>query len=121
MKFQIDLSDSDQRLDKWIKRKFLKVPQSLLEKCCRKGQIKLNGKNTKLSYKIKVGDFIETPSFKSKKRIKANINKNDLRILKKKIINNIIYKDNDKIINATERCIESLKWLTSKFLFTFIS
>jgi len=98
LKFQIDLSDSDQRLDKWIKRKFLKVPQSLLEKCCRKGQIKLNGKNTKLSYKIKVGDFIETPSFKSKKRIKANINKNDLRILKKKIINNIIYKDNDKII-----------------------
>ena len=24
--------------------------------------------------------------------------------------------DKDKIINATERCIESLKWLTSKFL-----
>ena len=32
LKFQIDLSESEQRLDKWIKRKFLKVPQSLLEK-----------------------------------------------------------------------------------------
>ena len=58
MKFQIDFSESEQRLDKWIKRKFLKVPQSLLEKFSRKGKIKLSGKKVKLSYKIKQGDVI---------------------------------------------------------------
>ena len=98
MKFQIDLSESEQRLDKWIKRKFLKVPQSLLEKSSRKGKIKLNGKKVKLSYKIKQGDIIEVPNFKFKKKININININNLRILEKKIINQIIHKDKDKII-----------------------
>ena len=93
MKFQIDLSESEQRLDKWIKRKFLRVPQNLLEKLCRKGKITLNEKKVKLSYKIKEGDIVEIPNikFEKKKEIKKNLN--DLKSLKKKIISHILYKD----------------------------
>jgi len=67
LKFQIDLSESEQRLDKWIKRKFLRVPQNLLEKLCRKGKITLNEKKVKLSYKIKEGDLVEIPNIKFEK------------------------------------------------------
>ena len=98
LKFQIDLSESEQRLDKWIKRKFLKVPQNLLEKLCRKGKITLNGKKVKLSYKIKEGDLVEIPNIKFEKIKKIKKNLNDLKSLKKKIISHILYKDQEKII-----------------------
>ena len=98
MKFQIDLSESEQRLDKWIKRKFLRVPQNLLEKLCRKGKITLNEKKVKLSYKIKEGDLVEIPNIKFEKIKKIKKNLNDLKSLKKKIISHILYKDQEKII-----------------------
>ena len=41
------------RLDKWIKRNISDIPQSLIEKNIRKGNIKINNKKEKSSYKLK--------------------------------------------------------------------
>ena len=46
------------RLDRWFKRNVFDVPQSLLEKTIRKGNLKVNGKKKNSSYKLKINDNI---------------------------------------------------------------
>jgi len=46
------------RLDRWFRRNIFNIPQSLLEKTIRKGNIKVNGKKKNSSYKLKIDDNI---------------------------------------------------------------
>ncbi len=46
------------RLDRWFRREVFNMPQSLLEKSIRKGNIKVNNKKKNSSYKLKVNDNI---------------------------------------------------------------
>ncbi len=46
------------RLDRWFRRNVCEAPQSLIEKNIRKGNIKINYKNEKCSYKLKEKDQI---------------------------------------------------------------
>ena len=46
------------RLDRWFRKNVCDVPQSLIEKNIRKGNIKINHKGEKSSYKLKVNDQI---------------------------------------------------------------
>jgi len=47
------------RLDRWFKKNVSNVPQSLIEKNIRKGNIKVNSKRKKSSYKLAEGDEIK--------------------------------------------------------------
>ena len=60
------------RLDKWIKKNISDVPQSLIEKNIRKGNIKINNKKEKSSYKLKKNNqvILYNFSFFSKKHKK---------------------------------------------------
>lgn len=55
----INKNDSDQRVDKFITKKFPTLPKSLLYKEIRKKNIKVNKKRTTPDYKLREGDFIE--------------------------------------------------------------
>ena len=57
--FVVNESFDNMRLDRWIRNKVGKIPQSLIEKNLRNGKIKLNNKKIKSSYKIKIGDKID--------------------------------------------------------------
>ena len=46
------------RLDRWFRKNVCDVPQSLIEKNIRKGNIKINYKREKSSYKLNKGDHI---------------------------------------------------------------
>ena len=46
------------RLDRWFRKNVCDVPQSLIEKNIRKGNIKINYKREKSSYKLNKGDQI---------------------------------------------------------------
>ena len=54
--FKIDKSSNGMRIDRWIKNNVAKLPQSLIEKELRKGNIKLNDTKVKSSIKIKSKD-----------------------------------------------------------------
>ena len=41
------------RLDRWFKREVFNAPQSFIEKNLRKGNIKINNKKNKSSYRLK--------------------------------------------------------------------
>ncbi len=56
--FIIDDDYDGARLDRWFKKKVCDVPQSLIEKNIRKGNIRINKKKEKSSYRIKKNDHI---------------------------------------------------------------
>ena len=52
------------RLDRWFKRKIHNVPQSFIEKNLRRGNIKINRKKKKSSYRLQKNDKIYISDFK---------------------------------------------------------
>ena len=55
----VEKTFNDMRVDRWIRNKVGKIPQSLIEKNLRNGKIKVNKKKIKSSYKVKANDKIE--------------------------------------------------------------
>ena len=56
--FQIKSDFENSRLDRWFRKNVSDVPQSLIEKNIRKGNIKVNNTKKKGSYKLKLSDKI---------------------------------------------------------------
>ena len=56
--FIINKNDSEQRLDKYISKAVPLLPQSLMYKYIRSKRIKVNGKRSEISYRLKVNDVV---------------------------------------------------------------
>ena len=56
--YLIDNNSSNTRLDRWFRRNISNVPQSLIEKNIRKGNIKVNDTKEKSSYKLQEKDRV---------------------------------------------------------------
>ncbi len=75
--FTVDSTCNNMRLDRWLRNKLGKIPQSLIEKNLRLGKIKINKKKAKNSLRIKTNDIISIFNFEFKqaveqKKIKFN-------------------------------------------------
>ena len=86
---KIDNSSIGLRIDRWIKKNLIKIPQSLIEKDLRNGRIKVNKKKIKSSYKLNKLDQIYLYNFSYKSLIKPK---------KKFIPKNTIIKETEKEI-----------------------
>ena len=66
--FSIQSDFVNSRLDRWFRRNVCDVPQSLIEKNIRKGNIKVNNKKKGGSYKLRFNDvvLIKNVNFKLK-------------------------------------------------------
>lgn len=58
-KFEINLNDAGQRMDKFLMKSVPLLPKNLMYKYLRLKRIKLNGKRCEISTKLNVGDIIE--------------------------------------------------------------
>ena len=67
--FIVDKTDVNMRIDRLLRSKLGKIPQSLIEKSLRNGKIKLNKKKVKSSYKVNSNDKIELFNFNFKEQI----------------------------------------------------
>jgi 23S rRNA pseudouridine955/2504/2580 synthase len=65
----VDSTCNDMRIDRWIRLKFGKIPQGLIEKYLRSGKIKLNKKKIKSSQKISTKDNIDLFNIEFKETI----------------------------------------------------
>ncbi len=83
----VDSTYNDMRIDRWLRHLKGKIPQSLIEKNLRIGNIKLNKKKIKSSHKIKKNDQIDL----------FNINFKEAVIQKK-----IKFKPSKEIIKSNE-------------------
>ena len=68
----VDATYAGMRIDRFLRKYFDSIPQSLIERSLRSGKIKLNKKKIKSSTKLKIDDFIELHNFEIKKQIIPN-------------------------------------------------
>ena len=57
--------DADQRLDRFLKRKFPVLKQSQIEKICRKGEVRIDGGRCKPATRLVQGNEVRVPPLKS--------------------------------------------------------
>ena len=63
--FEIPPDDDGMRLDRWLRKKFGRVPQAQVEKLSRTGQIRLDGRRVRASTRLESGQVIRVPSFET--------------------------------------------------------
>ena len=97
----IQSTDADQRLDRFLKRKFPLLKQSQIEKICRKGEVRIDGGRCKPATRLAQGNEVRIPPLKSDyiSLNKPTLSKSVISEKNVKLIRDaIIYKDNDLII-----------------------
>ena len=96
--FIVDATYNNMRLDRLLRNKLGKIPQSLIEKNLRSGKIKLNNKKVKSSFKVQTNDKIELFNFDFKENvIQKKINyKPSNEIIKEN--ENLIIDDNENFV-----------------------
>ncbi|SFR06710.1 RluA family pseudouridine synthase [Poseidonocella sedimentorum] len=57
----VDEGDSDQRLDRWLRRLFPQLTQGRIEKMCRKGDLRVDGKRVKANSRLEAGQDVRVP------------------------------------------------------------
>ena len=76
----VDSTCNDMRIDRWIRLKFGKIPQGLIEKYLRSGKIKLNKKKLKVHKKLAQKIILIYLILNSKSRFyKKKLNLNHLK------------------------------------------
>ena len=91
----VDATYAGMRIDRFLRKYFVSIPQSLIEKSLRNGKIKLNKKKIKSSVKVKMNDLVELHNLEIKKEI---INKK----VKFKPSDTIIKENEDFIIENND-------------------
>ena len=82
--FYVTDKDINSRIDRWFKKVVSNVPQSFIEKNIRKGNIRVNNKKTKSSYKLNKNDIVVfhnlnfTENKNKKKSIRYKVTKSEL-------------------------------------------
>ena len=94
----VDSTCNDMRIDRWIRNKFGKIPQGLIEKYLRSGKIKLNKKKIKSSQKINSKDNIDLFNIEFKEIIVQ-------KKIKFKPSKEVIKSNEDQIIDNNENFI----------------
>ena len=98
--YTVDINFVNTRLDRWFKKNIDLVPQSFIEKNLRKGNIKVNNKKVKNSYKLQLNDKITLFNVKLTKK-KQYFNKDYYRPTQKELSyssNLFIYADENFVV-----------------------
>lgn len=57
----IGAEEGEQRLDRWLKRRFPQLTQGAIEKMCRKGELRLDGARVKAADRVDAGQVVRVP------------------------------------------------------------
>ncbi|MCK0165962.1 RluA family pseudouridine synthase [Jannaschia sp. S6380] len=57
----VGAGEGDQRLDRWLRRRFPNVSQGQVEKMCRKGDLRVDGGRVKANTRVQVGQSVRIP------------------------------------------------------------
>ena len=58
---RVGADEGDQRLDRWLRKKFPQVTQGAVEKMCRTGQIRVDGGRVKANTRVEAGQEVRIP------------------------------------------------------------
>lgn len=88
--------EGDQRLDRWLKRRFPQLSQGIIEKMCRKGECRVDGSRVKSSTRIEDGQRVRIPPLPDRpapRMIRSHVSEADARLIK----SCVIYQDDHVI------------------------
>ncbi|WP_299288422.1 RluA family pseudouridine synthase [uncultured Tateyamaria sp.] len=57
----VEEGEGDQRFDRWMKRRFPQVSQGMIEKMCRKGEVRVEGGRVKSNTRVEEGQQVRIP------------------------------------------------------------
>ena len=57
----VEAGEGDQRLDRWLKRRFPQLSQIRIEKMCRKGELRIDGGRCKPATRVEEGQHVRVP------------------------------------------------------------
>ena len=89
--------DSDQRLDRWLKRLFPHLAQGRIEKLCRKGELRVDGGRVKANSRLTTGQQVRIPPIPEPGQVESKPKPAVTDADAEMIRNCVIYKD-DHII-----------------------
>ena len=95
------INNFDQRLDKYLKRKYTSLTQGFIEKNIRKKNILINNLTTKANYLVKFNDDLKILNFHEKLYKNRIIFKKNIKISKEILAQfkrSIIFENNDFIV-----------------------
>ncbi len=58
---EVSEDEAGQRLDRWLRRRFAPIGQGRIEKLCRKGEIRVDGRRCKASGRLEAGQSVRLP------------------------------------------------------------
>ena len=90
--FQVEKADEGLRLDKWFYRNIPSMPFTMVAKLIRKGQVRLDGKRTRINSRISFNQKIRTPLIKFEKH-QSELIPHNFESIKEKILQSIIFED----------------------------
>lgn len=94
---EVAAGEGDQRLDRWMRRKFPHVSQGRVEKLCRKGEIRVDGGRVKASSRVDVGQSVRIPPLPdtaAPERPRQTVTDADAEMIKA----TVIYRDDHIIV-----------------------
>lgn len=96
----VGVDESDQRLDRWVRRKHPGIPQAYVEKLCRRGEIRVDGGRVKPATRLLSGQTVRLPPINVsepprnlREPIGSRVSEADSRM----ILDCVIFRDDDVI------------------------
>ncbi|MEM9475429.1 MAG: RluA family pseudouridine synthase [Pseudomonadota bacterium] len=86
---EVAAGEGDQRLDRWLRRKFPQVSQGRIEKMCRKGEIRVDGGRVKASTRVESGQSVRVPPLPAAPAVekpRPEISEADARMIQRAVI-----------------------------------
>ncbi|MFN3293986.1 MAG: RluA family pseudouridine synthase, partial [Gemmobacter sp.] len=90
-------AEGEQRLDRWMKRRFAQLTQGAVEKLCRTGQVRIDGARAKASDRVAPGMVVRVPPLPDTPpppKAEAGIPEDDARMIQ----GCVIFKDQHLIV-----------------------
>ncbi|MBN2907620.1 MAG: RluA family pseudouridine synthase [Rhodobacteraceae bacterium] len=86
----VEAGEGDQRLDRWLRRRFPHVAQGRIEKMCRKGEIRVDGARVKPATRLDEGQQVRIPPLPEPGQVtsqpKPNVSDADGRMIRDCVI-----------------------------------
>ncbi len=93
----VTADEGDQRLDRWLRRRFPHVGQGRIEKMCRKGELRIDGGRVKPATRVTQGQAVRVPPLPDPAdgptTPKSRISDSDAKLIQ----NSVIYRDDHLI------------------------
>ncbi|MDK3073431.1 RluA family pseudouridine synthase [Sedimentitalea sp. JM2-8] len=93
----VEEADTDQRIDRWLRRLFPHVSQGRIEKMCRKGELRVDGGRVKASSRVMAGQVVRVPPLPDKDHSPAPLQTRISQADAKMIRDCVIYRDDHVI------------------------